>query len=152
MMFCGIHSCQKGYRANKIGIHINLLHALLSYPQDINFYLQIPKYQFLRNSINFNFIILFFAVVMLKDKEENGMLSHIHSHDSYRSRELGVLEHNLLDGDMFLQVRTPPFKLFNVSRIFFQGNLVLKNEEASGMKLMIEWEKKDNTVKNKTHQ
>lgn len=41
---------------------------------------------------------------MHKDKDENGMLSHIHSHDAYRSRELGILEHSLLDGDMFLQV------------------------------------------------
>lgn len=43
---------------------------------------------------------------MHKDKDENGMLSHIHSHEAYRSRELGILEHSLLDGDMFLQVRT----------------------------------------------
>lgn len=42
---------------------------------------------------------------MRKDKDENGMLSHIHSHEAYRSRELGILEHSLLDGDMFLQVR-----------------------------------------------
>lgn len=41
---------------------------------------------------------------MHKDKEENGMLSHMHHHDSYRSRELGAFEHGLLDGDMFLQV------------------------------------------------
>lgn len=44
------------------------------------------------------------SVVMHKEKDENGMLSHIHSHEAYRSRELGILEHSLLDGDMFLQV------------------------------------------------
>lgn len=43
---------------------------------------------------------------MHKDKEENGILSHIHSHhDGYRTRDLGAIEHHLLDGDMFLQVR-----------------------------------------------
>lgn len=44
------------------------------------------------------------AVVMHKDKEENGVLPHIHAHDGYRTRELGAFEHGLLDGDMFLQV------------------------------------------------
>lgn len=42
---------------------------------------------------------------MHKDKDENGILPHIHSHEvSYRSRELGSFEHSLLEGDMFLQV------------------------------------------------
>lgn len=41
---------------------------------------------------------------MHKEKEENGMLSHMHHHDTYRSRELGVFENGLLDGEMFLQV------------------------------------------------
>lgn len=50
-----------------------------------------------------NFLI-FFTVVMHKEKEENGMLSHMHHHDTYRSRELGVFENGLLDGEMFLQV------------------------------------------------
>lgn len=46
-----------------------------------------------------------FSVVMHKDKEENGILSHIHSHhDGYRTRDLGAIEHHMLDGDMFLQV------------------------------------------------
>ncbi|XP_070063025.1 circadian locomoter output cycles protein kaput isoform X3 [Drosophila virilis] len=40
---------------------------------------------------------------MHKDKEENGVLPHIHAHDGYRTRELGAFEHGLLDGDMFLQ-------------------------------------------------
>ena len=33
---------------------------------------------------------IFFAAVMHKEKEENGtsILSHMHHHDSYRSREL----------------------------------------------------------------
>lgn len=44
------------------------------------------------------------SVVMHKDKEENGMLSHMHTHDSFRNRELGAFENGLLDGDMFLQV------------------------------------------------
>jgi hypothetical protein len=45
------------------------------------------------------------SVVMLKEKEENGMI-HIHhsSHDSYRTRELGIFENGLLDADVFLQV------------------------------------------------
>lgn len=46
---------------------------------------------------------------MHKEKEENGILSHIHTHDGYRSRELGAFEHSLLEGDMFLQVSTPIF-------------------------------------------
>lgn len=41
---------------------------------------------------------------MHKEKEENSILSHIHTHDGYRSREIGAFEHSLLDGDMFLQV------------------------------------------------
>lgn len=41
---------------------------------------------------------------MRKEKEENGILSHLHHHDSYRSRDLGAFEHGLLDGDMILQV------------------------------------------------
>lgn len=41
---------------------------------------------------------------MHKEKDENGMLSHLHHHDAYRSRELGAFEHGLLEGDMFLQV------------------------------------------------
>ena len=42
---------------------------------------------------------------MHKEKEENGMI-HIHhsSHDSYRTRELGIFENGLLDADVFLQV------------------------------------------------
>lgn len=44
---------------------------------------------------------------MHKDKEENGVLPHIHAHDGYRTRELGAFEHGLLDGDMFLQVSCP---------------------------------------------
>lgn len=52
----------------------------------------------------YNFFVSF-PVVMHKDKEENGILSHIHSHhDGYRTRDLGAIEHHLLDGDMFLQV------------------------------------------------
>lgn len=45
------------------------------------------------------------TVVMHKEKEENGMI-HIHhsSHDSYRTRELGIFENGLLDADVFLQV------------------------------------------------
>lgn len=53
--------------------------------------------------INFNIFSL--TVVIHKDKEENGLLPHIHAHDGYRTRELGAFEHGLLDGDMFLQVR-----------------------------------------------
>lgn len=48
---------------------------------------------------------------MLKEKEENGLL-HIHhhqSHDSYKHREIGILESGILDGDMFLQVREQNF-------------------------------------------
>lgn len=41
---------------------------------------------------------------MHKEKEEGSMLSHMHTHDSYRSREIGAFENGLLDGDMFLQV------------------------------------------------
>lgn len=52
-----------------------------------------------------DFKFLVFSVVMHKDKEENGILSHIHSHhDGYRARDLGAIEHHMLDGDMFLQV------------------------------------------------
>jgi len=47
---------------------------------------------------------------MHKDKEENGVLPHIHAHDGYRTRELGAFEHGLLDGDMFLQV-SPEFRV-----------------------------------------
>lgn len=43
---------------------------------------------------------------MHKDKEENGLLSHMHHHDTYRSRELSAIEHSLADGDTFLQVNT----------------------------------------------
>lgn len=46
---------------------------------------------------------------MHKDKEENGLLSHMHHHDTYRSRELSAIEHSLADGDTFLQVSIRPF-------------------------------------------
>lgn len=55
---------------------------------------------------------------MHKDKDENGILPHIHSHEvSYRSRELGSFEHSLLEGDMFLQV--------SWNKIFFKCKLWL---------------------------
>lgn len=45
---------------------------------------------------------------MLKEKEENGSMSHLlHHHESYiRNRDLEMFEHGLLDGDTFLQVNT----------------------------------------------
>lgn len=56
---------------------------------------------------------------MHKDKDENGILAsqqqqqqlhpHHHNHDSYvsnRLRELEAIEHSMLEGDMFLQVRS----------------------------------------------
>lgn len=46
---------------------------------------------------------------MHKEKEENGILSHLHHHDGYRSRDLSSFEHSLLDGDMFLQVSDSNF-------------------------------------------
>lgn len=51
------------------------------------------------------FLCVSITVVMHKEKEENGMI-HIHhsSHDSYRTRELGIFENGLLDADVFLQV------------------------------------------------
>lgn len=52
---------------------------------------------------------------MHKDKEENGVLPHIHAHDGYRTRELGAFEHGLLDGDMFLQVSSNYiYTLYNI--------------------------------------
>lgn len=59
------------------------------------------------------FWIVYYAVVMHKEKEENGLLSHIHHHDAYRSRELHTFEHSLSDGDMFLQVSILIFAFFN---------------------------------------
>jgi len=58
----------------------------------------------INNEVLFFCLLLFFVDVMHKDKEENGVVSHIHAHDTYRTRELGAFEHGLLDGDMFLQV------------------------------------------------
>jgi hypothetical protein len=39
---------------------------------------------------------------------------HIHhsSHDSYRTRELGIFENGLLDSDVFLQVSVSRFSVF----------------------------------------
>lgn len=60
---------------------------------------------------------------MHKEKDENGMLSHIHHHDAYRSRELGAFEHGLLEGDMFLQVSK---KNSASSSCLFFHNLILR--------------------------
>lgn len=54
-------------------------------------------------------IILWFPVVMHKDKDDN---SHHDSH--YRARELAALaayDHQHLDGEMFLQVRSTTWSL-----------------------------------------
>ncbi|KAI8044333.1 hypothetical protein M5D96_000489 [Drosophila gunungcola] len=69
---------------------------------------------------------------MHKEKEENGVLPHIHAHDGYRTRELGAFEHGLLDGDMFLQVsresrvqRTNPINSSQLPRfVFISGCLM----------------------------
>lgn len=53
---------------------------------------------------------------MHKEKEENGLLSHMHHHDTYRSRELGAFEHGLSDGDMFLQVSFIQIHLISISK------------------------------------
>lgn len=49
---------------------------------------------------------------MHKEKDENGLLSHMHHHDAYRSRELNAFEHSLSDGDMFLQVSATLFSCY----------------------------------------
>lgn len=62
---------------------------------------------------------------MHKEKDENGMLSHLHHHDAYRSRELGAFEHGLLEGDMFLQVSKNINNYASSSCVFFY-NLILR--------------------------
>ncbi|XP_055679518.1 aryl hydrocarbon receptor protein 1 isoform X2 [Lutzomyia longipalpis] len=85
----------------RLNAELDLLASLLPFEQNI--LSKLDRLSILRLSVSYLRTKSYFQVVMLKEKEENGMLSHLHSHDSYRSRELGVLEHNLLDGDMFLQ-------------------------------------------------
>lgn len=61
---------------------------------------------------------------MHKEKEENGLLSHMHHHDAYRSRELSAFEHSLSDGDMFLQVSALiVFALLFESKVVFNLHL-----------------------------
>jgi hypothetical protein len=83
---------------------------------------------------NFFFSFFLSTVVMHKEKEENGVL-HIHhhqAHDSYRCRELGIIENGILDGDMFLQVSFShnPFCLTR-HRILFPGIVQIKAQMLS---------------------
>lgn len=67
------------------------------------------------------------TVVMHKEKEENGLLSHMHHHDAYRSRELSAFEHSQSDGDMFLQVSA---LIVYISCFIFVSMLILSSSES----------------------
>ncbi|XP_037924149.1 uncharacterized protein LOC119659896 isoform X2 [Hermetia illucens] len=85
----------------RLNAELDLLASLLPFEQNI--LSKLDRLSILRLSVSYLRTKSYFQVVMHKEKEENGLLPHIHSHDGYRTRELGAFEHGLLDGDMFLQ-------------------------------------------------
>ncbi|KAJ6635828.1 Aryl hydrocarbon receptor [Pseudolycoriella hygida] len=85
----------------RLNAELDLLASLLPFEQNI--LSKLDRLSILRLSVSYLRTKSYFQVVMHKEKEENGMLSHMHHHDTYRSRELGVFENGLLDGEMFLQ-------------------------------------------------
>ncbi|XP_032577277.1 uncharacterized protein LOC6616892 isoform X4 [Drosophila sechellia] len=85
----------------RLNAELDLLASLLPFEQNI--LSKLDRLSILRLSVSYLRTKSYFQVVMHKDKEDNGVLPHIHAHDGYRTRELGAFEHGLLDGDMFLQ-------------------------------------------------
>ncbi|XP_044313097.1 uncharacterized protein LOC108043155 isoform X1 [Drosophila rhopaloa] len=85
----------------RLNAELDLLASLLPFEQNI--LSKLDRLSILRLSVSYLRTKSYFQVVMHKEKEENGVLPHIHAHDGYRTRELGAFEHGLLDGDMFLQ-------------------------------------------------
>ncbi|CRL01673.1 CLUMA_CG014892, isoform A, partial [Clunio marinus] len=87
----------------RLNAELDLLASLLPFEQNI--LSKLDRLSILRLSVSYLRTKSYFQVVMHKEKEENGMI-HIHhsSHDSYRTRELGIFENGLLDADVFLQL------------------------------------------------